>query len=105
MRLTPEDFSFSLSFFSGWWAGEVAASAPPATTTFGGGLTSVVARGDRAGVGAGAVARRATTAAGTEAELEVLPTGGIGLKADAVAGLLLVWAAGLSALGGSLGGG
>jgi hypothetical protein len=42
-------------------------------TTLGGGLIRVVARGDRAGAGAGVVAKRATTDAGTEAELEVLP--------------------------------
>jgi hypothetical protein len=41
--------------------------------TLGGGLISVVARGDNAGAGAGVVANRATTAAGTDAELDVLP--------------------------------
>lgn len=74
IKLTPD---FSLSFFSGW-AGETAgsvvtAATPPPIATLGGGLIRVVARGDNAGAGAGVVANRATTAAGTDAELDVLP--------------------------------
>lgn len=46
---------------------------PPLMATLGGGLIRVVARGDSAGAGAGVVANRATTAAGTDAELDVLP--------------------------------
>ena len=38
---------------------------------------SVVARGERAGAGAGVVASRATTDAGTDAELDVLPANGL----------------------------
>ena len=75
IKLTPV---FSLSFFSGCWAtagpdSSIPAPWPPPMATFGGGLMSVVARGDKAGAGAGVVAKRATTAAGTDAELEVLP--------------------------------
>ena len=78
IRLTPP-FSFSLSrslsFLSDGrptaTAEDEEASAP--MTTLGGGLISEVGRDECAGAGAGAVASRATTAAGTNAELEVLP--------------------------------
>lgn len=75
IRLTPLVFA-SFSFSLGWTGGVPAASAP-AIATFGGGLMSVVARGERAGAGAGVVASRATTAAGTDAELDVLPAKGL----------------------------
>lgn len=85
---------------------EETASAAP-TTMLGGGLMSMVARGESAGAGAGVVASRATTAAGTEAELEVPPPPPP--PTLYVLGTLLTDKTdpdeGLSALGGSLGGG
>ena len=67
---------------------------------FGGGLINVVALGESAGAGAGVVASRATTAAGIEAELEVPPER-TALSTAMPGGP----DAGLSALGGSFGGG
>jgi len=67
---------------------------------FGGGFIKVVALGESAGAGAGVVANRATTAAGTEAELEVPP------ERTALSTVIPGDPdAGLSALGGSFGGG
>lgn len=64
---------------------------------------SVVARGESAGAGAGAVAKRATTDAGTDAELDVLAVRGLNPPDDMT--VFKTGPAGLKVRGGSLGGG
>ena len=121
IRLTPVlsfSFSRSLSFLSEWDGVTLAAAAAPVTAasapiaTLGGGLIKVVARGDSAGAGAGVVANLATTAAGTEAELEVLldicdlyEAAGTELRTGTLPVAPAPELRGLKALGGSFGGG
>ena len=107
IRLTL-GFSFSFSFLSPC-AGGIGEAASAPIAILGGGLIKVVALGERAGAGAGVVAKRATTAAGTEAELEVPPDKGL-YPVDTTTGFNKEMLGddpdpGLKALGGSFGGG